>query len=296
MIQASKIVRQKNGIASLESEEPCSGVTEKEFAEVLKIWHHLVRMFTQRGLSYDTDRLPAMSGIAKAFAHVLQDEYICGHWKSNLAAELMWWSPSFGDGGPSRPAQYLAPSWSWAGYNGAIWESADSAVPNGDFAILDCYAELAHGDAPFGSVKSAQLSVQGLLCPVDLELLFKLEYSGTSKSWENPPRNSPEYMPRESMSIILDYEEEVAINLETLKYAEFPRPVFFLVLEHMDGDPAGLILLAHDERHCKRLGTFKLKRTRLNRHEGEDLTQFEERRQKGLREFWKDDPQKVSIL
>lgn len=78
-------------------------------SDILKQWHGLVHMSTHRDLTFATDRLPAISGIAIRFSMVL-GEYCAGLWKSYLWRELLWIVEE-GDRCP-RPSEYQAPSWS----------------------------------------------------------------------------------------------------------------------------------------------------------------------------------------
>jgi hypothetical protein len=80
-------------------------------------WYDCVEKFTDRNLTYATDALPAMSGLAKKMHGALDESniYHAGLWSGDLIRGLLW--AVFGD--PDRrkkeePMQYVAPSWSWA--------------------------------------------------------------------------------------------------------------------------------------------------------------------------------------
>lgn len=131
-------------------------------SEVLSKWYELAEEYSGRKLRYITDRLPALSGVARAYASLLDDRYICGLWKSDLVAGLAWASLP-----PLQTTSHikLGPSWSWASYEGPVsWLSRlDSPRPNQDFEILNDAIELKSPSNPFGEVQSAQLIVRGLL-------------------------------------------------------------------------------------------------------------------------------------
>ncbi|RSL69361.1 hypothetical protein CEP53_002240 [Fusarium sp. AF-6] len=85
-----------------------------------KGWFRIVIGFSSTLLTRQTDRLPAISGLAKLYQDIFQDEYLAGLWRSDLWRGLFWQSnvPRF-----SRqeliallesPDPYIAPSWSWA--------------------------------------------------------------------------------------------------------------------------------------------------------------------------------------
>ena len=54
-----------------------------------KHWNKLVGEFTRLDLSYQSDRLAALSGLATLYEST-SDEYICGLWRSDLVRSLMW--------------------------------------------------------------------------------------------------------------------------------------------------------------------------------------------------------------
>lgn len=80
----------------------------------LKKWYKLVEDYTTRQLTNASDRLPAISGIARIIAERFGWEYVAGMWSHDLEAALLWWvlEPRF----PLsiNPAHYSGPSWSWA--------------------------------------------------------------------------------------------------------------------------------------------------------------------------------------
>ncbi|KAH8685741.1 heterokaryon incompatibility protein-domain-containing protein [Tricladium varicosporioides] len=144
-------------------------------------WADIIAEFSRRSLTQDMDMLPALAGIARAFAAITKDVYVVGMWKTELINQLCWWKESkavfeFQGKGPDRflltkPETYRAPSWSWAGFNGGVvWMSA---VPiNGDTplqsitTILKVNVEPADTDE-FGQIKHAYLDLKGSVFPLD---------------------------------------------------------------------------------------------------------------------------------
>jgi hypothetical protein len=107
------------------------------------LWMRFVQEFTQRQLSYSTDILQALSGLASYMATAAEADYICGIWKKQLAEFLMWRVDCGLDSEipdlefaarpfrvlsphrvspvrPSRHKSYYAPSWSWASIIGPV--------------------------------------------------------------------------------------------------------------------------------------------------------------------------------
>ncbi|KAH9225021.1 heterokaryon incompatibility protein-domain-containing protein [Leptodontidium sp. 2 PMI_412] len=101
--------------------------------ELRQSWNDIIMKFTERQLGYDEDKLPALSGLANQFAKVQglateeKDEYLAGHWRSNLAISLLWnveddRSRDMRDKEIvyRRPKVWRAPSWSWAAVEGPV--------------------------------------------------------------------------------------------------------------------------------------------------------------------------------
>lgn len=72
--------------------EPPPKSNEKEPAERFYEWHSLVEEYMERTLTKGTDKLPAISGLAKVFQQSLvpQPEYIAGLWAQNLVTDMIW--------------------------------------------------------------------------------------------------------------------------------------------------------------------------------------------------------------
>ncbi|EWZ30166.1 hypothetical protein FOZG_16335 [Fusarium oxysporum Fo47] len=71
----------------------------------MRNWAHLIHRYSRLGLTFEKDRLPALSGMAKAFqtmgsTEMKDDVYLAGIWKSMLPEALLWKAV---DGPPSGP-------------------------------------------------------------------------------------------------------------------------------------------------------------------------------------------------
>lgn len=85
-------------------------------------WEDIIEMFAKCRLTYPSDKLVALSAVAKHMSVLLQDEYCAGIWRGNMEEGLEWSvidaETAHQDGvretwqGPM--AVYRAPSWSWA--------------------------------------------------------------------------------------------------------------------------------------------------------------------------------------
>lgn len=83
-------------------------------------WDEVVRRYSSKALTFPSDKLPALSGIASLFASMLpEDRYLAGMWEARLEEGLRW-SVDARSLVRSRPADYRAPSWSWASIDADI--------------------------------------------------------------------------------------------------------------------------------------------------------------------------------
>ncbi len=82
-------------------------------------WQGLVKTYTQLRLTFDRDKLPALSGCAKDLARAVgSDRYLAGLWRKMLMQDLLWYVKPRGPGAVQpRPSPWRAPSWSWASVN-----------------------------------------------------------------------------------------------------------------------------------------------------------------------------------
>ena len=135
-------------------------------------WGLILATFTMRSLGVQSDRLAALSGLARRFATIMEadstrkEEYLAGIWAGSLPQGLLWlvrpkWI-SAGDGlRHERPAVWRAPSWSWASMEAPIKQFTGGDLQS-RAAILKAWTERI-GPDPFGQVKSGTLHILGPL-------------------------------------------------------------------------------------------------------------------------------------
>jgi hypothetical protein len=86
----------------------------------------LIGEYSNRRLSYPSDRLPAIQGIVAEFQNRLDDTYVAGLWSKDLIRSIAWESrPNY----DSPPDLSRAPSWSWASLNGGVCFSCEQNLP-----------------------------------------------------------------------------------------------------------------------------------------------------------------------
>lgn len=143
-------------------------------------WYDICEQFTVRSLTKDFDVLPALSGIAGVFQHVLDDTYCAGLWKKDLICSLMWTrSPRYLSDLSTRfdltkKSEYLAPSWSWASIPGKIsnlgtnWKRRNEIQQSSPItAKIISIGTVPAGSDPFGKVMDGELVIRGRYCKLE---------------------------------------------------------------------------------------------------------------------------------
>lgn len=130
--------------------------------DVLQQWYGLLWGYGGRKLTLASDKLPAMSGLARIYHEILQDEYLAGVWKTNIIEGICWQGLHC-----SLPPndEYRAPSWSWASVDGI----AATGFSGNDYLAkaIDSYVEV-DGENPFGKIKNGWLRLKAPLVPLTL--------------------------------------------------------------------------------------------------------------------------------
>ena len=133
--------------------------------------YSLIPTYTRRQLSRNTDRLPALSGIAALVAKQCSDEYLAGIWRGDLQMGLLWSIDR--DSEPKiSPHPILAPSFSWASVDQVIsydiplrtWRY-DNRVKGIYGAItlqlLEAQSSMDYAN-PYGNIHGGYIRVSGL--------------------------------------------------------------------------------------------------------------------------------------
>jgi len=150
-------------------EAPSSTRVEKKL-ELYDSWYQLVRLYSSTDITKDSDRLPALSGLADAFQDVIQDTCMAGLWQADLQRGLLWSVSS--DTTNERPSTLNAPTWAWASVVGQIEphsfedNNKDKEWDTSIFSIQAAECVLAgSGINPYGEVSEGIIQCNGLLKP-----------------------------------------------------------------------------------------------------------------------------------
>lgn len=119
----------------------------------------VVPLYSQRTLSYAKDRLPAISGLARAIQRTTSADYVAGIWLQDLTRTLNW-KPQ--DDIKPSPSIYMAPSFSWASIDSPIsMHTAGNPAPD-IVSVVSWDVQLERQD-PLGEIKCASLTLNGFV-------------------------------------------------------------------------------------------------------------------------------------
>jgi hypothetical protein len=79
-------------------------------------WQAIIEEYTRCDLTFEKDKLIAISGVASRMKEHIRCRYLAGLWEHHLLTQLLW---DMGIGG-KRLQTYQAPSWSWASTTGQV--------------------------------------------------------------------------------------------------------------------------------------------------------------------------------
>lgn len=160
----------------------------------LHIWHRLVKEYSIRYLTQETDRLIAIQGLASMLGEVRKGPYYAGLWGGTLREDMLWKaqdgrlrlehkcdcipkkSHHFRDLNTRRRLneseswQAVAPSWSWASADQAV----EFIIPDGTLYTLEYFfrplAVTLNDDTAVFNVQG-RLKLEGVLRPIRLGAL-----------------------------------------------------------------------------------------------------------------------------
>lgn len=131
---------------------------------VFESWTTIVEAYSPCKLTFSSDKLVAMSGLARRASELLRctpEDYLAGLWRQELPKNLLW---SAVDG--VKADHYRAPSWCWTSLDGQIYAEDSILNPTSMVEVLNASVHPV-GD-PFGAVDNASLLLRGRLCSIIL--------------------------------------------------------------------------------------------------------------------------------
>ncbi|KAI1454737.1 HET-domain-containing protein [Annulohypoxylon moriforme] len=128
------------------------------------LWQRLVEHYTSRSLSYESDRMIALAGIATKVPEK-REHYLGGMWRDQLNTSILWKAAGL----CHRTAEYVAPSWSWASVSGKIRFVPLSKETRFIWEVVETKCTFNGPSGDFGKVSSAHLKVKSKVVHVNVE-------------------------------------------------------------------------------------------------------------------------------
>jgi hypothetical protein len=132
-------------------------------------WPLVVALYSEAQLTYSKDKLIALSGVARQFQQILNDQYVAGLWRNELLRQLCWRvirTKSSADQIISN-IPYRAPTWSWAAIDRPItWSLYCTIDITSDEEVYEPLIEIIDVDLVFvgldklGQLQDAKLHVR----------------------------------------------------------------------------------------------------------------------------------------
>ena len=139
--------------------------------DLLKLWVGILEPYSTKRLTYTSDKLVALSGIAKLMEQPLDDQYCARLWRKRLVTQLFWIGTCNEQRLRPQPKPYRAPSWSWASLDGPVmhWFHTESscAEVNTLIDITKCKVESTADDST-SLVTGGILRLSGWLASMQL--------------------------------------------------------------------------------------------------------------------------------
>jgi hypothetical protein len=176
-------------------------------------WFNLSNQYSERALTDWTDRLLALSGLAKHFLPSIPSsgilslpskfhevdlgDYLAGLWSSTIKEGLCWQAGYEPGTRISNRPKYIAPSWSWASVSGAInWPCREPVTYVVEVQHVSC--ELAGAD-PTGAISSANLVLFGKI----------IELKAYLSEWQTPNGDVIQYLRFDAFDFVAGSDEFV---------------------------------------------------------------------------------------
>jgi hypothetical protein len=123
----------------------------------------VVSPYTARLLTEQTDRIVALSGVAQVIESCYNDQYLAGLWRTDVVNGLCWYRQRTDEPPSRRPAEYLAPTWSWASVNSHVrWSHWYIKSSESDIEIIDAKCTQSMNSST-GAVQDGSLNISGPL-------------------------------------------------------------------------------------------------------------------------------------
>jgi hypothetical protein len=143
-------------------------------------WSEIVKGYTKGKLTKASDRLVAISGVARVMERKYGEEiggYVFGLWRGRLPGDLLW---SVQSTGSSRVVPVRAPSWSWASVEGVVSvDKSDIMATCCEVLDIDVASDpYTHSTSGTIKLRCSPLLTVTKLCESEADPDFYFEYYG----------------------------------------------------------------------------------------------------------------------
>ncbi|KAH7068564.1 heterokaryon incompatibility protein-domain-containing protein [Paraphoma chrysanthemicola] len=136
------------------------------------LWLRVVESYCKyRVLTFATDKLPAVAGIARTIQQLTGDTYLAGIWKEDFTKGLLWQTWEY-----TSKVEHRAPSWSWAKWDGYIaFEMTHyTTIENENLAELVHHDVQISGSNAFGEVSFGLLHIRAWATTITVKEIHQL--------------------------------------------------------------------------------------------------------------------------
>ena len=156
--------------------------------QAAEFWIKIREDYSRKLLTRPTDRLAALSGIARMVHRVLRStdsRYLAGLWGPSILEELLWQRDSAVATTRIPTTDYIAPTWSWAALQYPFLRFHPGGLEEVEWKIHVVDVKVSAVDDAFGSVKHGSLTLDCSLSLITLtsQLSQPPQQSDSSHQW-----------------------------------------------------------------------------------------------------------------
>ncbi|KAK4159554.1 heterokaryon incompatibility protein-domain-containing protein [Cladorrhinum sp. PSN259] len=136
-------------------------------------WASVVENFSRRNLTYESDKLPALTGLIQRMSGMYWSAFesgsrrcLSGLWECDIGTQLCWYT---GWDWPGRPRARQSPdsklpSWSWASIGGPVqlWKTIESCIK------FVSYRSRGDDTGDEVAVNASEVTLRGLVAPIQM--------------------------------------------------------------------------------------------------------------------------------
>ncbi|KAL2072773.1 hypothetical protein VTL71DRAFT_12116 [Oculimacula yallundae] len=165
--------------------------------DTYSVWKDIVEEYSSLALTKESDRLPALSGLASLFLQKLGSLYLAGIWEDDLVSGLLWSRIEDRGVACSREISSNIPSWSWASL---VRDQSNRNIRRQHHHIILPDRRLNHviadyrlkilqsecrviGSNPLGEVSGGKITIQGALIEAEISYQDVSQLDRPSDLW-----------------------------------------------------------------------------------------------------------------